>query len=707
MNYEAGQTVFKEGDAAEDMFYVLRGMLRVVAQTRRVDNKFIASIVAGDMVGEISIITGSKRTATIEVVQDSVLIRLPEKTILKLLERSPALVGEVTNPTRKRLHRRQLLELLPTFFSDQDENIMAAIEHELDWVYLSKGEVLFNQGDASNEIYFLISGKLRVYLTDNQGQSRVLNDIERGEIVGEMAFFTKEERFAGVRAIQNSILVKLDQTALETLIDLQLKLMMSITSRIASRLKNSQASSVKNKLNIAIVPAQKDQPMAQFVEQLKVALSKYGATSHLNRERFESLVGIESASEKLITSDPYSIRLYTWLDEQADSHHYNLFEEDVTETTWSKCCIDQADLILVVASADRDCYLEAQSQQFAKDKRMEDAVKQTLILLHDQPTTEFTGTIQWLDATNADDHHHISVGNSHDFARLARFVSGRAVGLALGGGARGCAHIGIIRALEEANIPIDMVGGTSIGSIIGAQFAIGWRYEEMLEHMQRTFLEIRPHREFTLPMIALTGGKRSDKVGQLLYGDVQIEDLPVNFFCVSASLIDTKMVVHKRGMLRTAVKASSSLPGVAPPIVIDNNLLIDGGLINNLPADIMKDTCQGHVIAVDVGSEINFNPSANLTSSPWKILSDKLLPNRESSNILTIFDVLIGATEIGDSDARENVKQISDCYLRPPVEDYSILGFDSMMEIAQCGYDYGRQKLESLDKDGLLDFLPR
>lgn len=705
INCESGQILFREGDPAEEMYLVIEGALQVVAQTGQNVGRFVARIGPDSMVGEISLVSGSARTATVEVVQNAILMKLPKDSILKLLNNSPDLVVQITNLARQRLHRRQLLEILPSFFSNLDEAMLVEIETKLTWVHLDKGDMLFKQGDSSDDIYFLISGRVSVFLDDHSAQQKKLGEIWHGELVGEMAFFTGEKRSASVSADQKCILVKLNRSTLEALIEKHPRIMMAITSRLVSRLKQRNEDRVKDSLNIAIVPAQKDIPIAKFTEQLKQALGKHGDTSHLNRQRFDSLVGTESASEKLVDSDPYSIRLFTWLDEWENSHNYNLYESEVVNSSWSSCCIDQSDLVLIVASGEGKCYLDPQAQQLIDSITDEHNVKKSLILLHDNSEAAVTGTIDWLNMIDVQDHHHIYTDKPADFARLARIVSGRAVGVALGGGgARGSAHIGVIRALEEAGIPIDMIGGTSIGSIIGGQYARGWRYDEILERMQEVFLKLKPHREFTLPAIALTGGKRSRQGGKMLFEDLLIEDLPLNFFCVSASLLDTRAVVHQRGLLRDAVQASSSLPGISPPMVIDNNMLIDGGLINNLPADLMKDRCQGRVIAVDVGSEVSSQPNINVVSSPWKVMSDRLLPFGKSSNAITIFDVLMGATQIGDSDARENVRQIVDCYLRPPVEEYSILGFDSMLEIAQCGYDYARSELEALDNKDLLNF---
>jgi predicted acylesterase/phospholipase RssA len=283
-----------------------------------------------------------------------------------------------------------------------------------------------------------------------------------------------------------------------------------------------------------------------------------------------------------------------------------------------------------------------------------------------------------------------------DFERLARLVTGTAVTLVLGGGgARGFAHIGAIRALEEAGIPIDMIGGTSMGAVIAAQYAVGLRYQQMLHWNRRAWLEIKPHSEFTVPVISLVRGTRGEKASVLVYGDRQIEDLWTSYFCISSNLTKAEVMVHSRGLLRKAVTASASLPGIAPPILHKGNVLIDGGLLNNLPTDVMRRMCNGDVIAIDVGSELHCDIDGDELPSPWSVIFQKLMPGRAPAKTLTIFDVLVGATFVGGESRLKELKRHADYYLRPPVERYSFLDLQSLEEIAEVGYMYTKRQIES------------
>src|SRR6201999_1594263 len=132
----------------------------------------------------------------------------------------------------------------------------------------------------------------------------------------------------------------------------------------------------------------------------------------------------------------------------------------------------------------------------------------------------------------------------------ARFIAGRAVGLVLaGGGARGFAHIGIIKALQEAGVPFDQMGGTSMGAIIAAGLAREWGLEEMRERMSVVFVNDNPLSYFTLPLIALVRGKKVSARLSENFDEVCIEELPLPFFCVSSDLTTGRIHIHRDGKL--------------------------------------------------------------------------------------------------------------------------------------------------------------
>ena len=216
------------------------------------------------------------------------------------------------------------------------------------------------------------------------------------------------------------------------------------------------------------------------------------------------------------------------------------------------------------------------------------------------------------------DYLHLRCDHRADAARLVRMITGTACGLVLGGGApRGFAHLGVLRALEEAGVPIDVVGGTSVGALIGAFCALGLNDSERVERAVAAFTRsgslVRP----TLPLVAVSPGRRVDRLLAEHLGPGLIKDLPRRFFCVSANLTRAEEVIHDRGPLWPAVRASLSMPGIFPPVYSDGDLLIDGGALDTVPVEIMRGRVgSGYIIAVDLSPDVE-----PLTTAvrPWPI----------------------------------------------------------------------------------------
>ena len=198
-------------------------------------------------------------------------------------------------------------------------------------------------------------------------------------------------------------------------------------------------------------------------------------------------------------------------------------------------------------------------------------------------------------------------GRAADLHRLARLASGAARGLVLGGGgARGLAHLGVLKALDEVSCAPDFVGGTSMGAIIAASLAMGWSLAEIRAQTEAFFATSNPINDYTLPLHALTRGAKVDAGLAARYGGVRIEDLWLPFFCISSNLTNGSTMVHRTGALTQALRASIAIPGLLPPVICDAGVLVDGGMMNNLPADVAADLERGPVLAVDVGSDRAF-----------------------------------------------------------------------------------------------------
>ena len=280
------------------------------------------------------------------------------------------------------------------------------------------------------------------------------------------------------------------------------------------------------------------------------------------------------------------------------------------------------------------------------------------------------------------------LGDPGDLARVASILSGRAVGLALGGGgARGYAHIGVVAALRELGIPIDMVGGTSMGAVIAAQVALGLSREELID-LNLRFMSRKPFAQYTIPMLALLNARRLQEGMQMAVGETRIEDLWINCFAISVNLTTTEMVVHDRGPVWEAVRASVSLPGILPPFVRGSHLLVDGGVINNLPGDVMRQRGGGSVIAVNVSAadDLRFPPSG--LPSEWRIFWNKLLPFARPVLVPGLAAIVMRTLLLASAQRTALVERDADLVLKPPLDAYGLLEFKKIHAIAEVGYRY-------------------
>jgi predicted acylesterase/phospholipase RssA len=295
-----------------------------------------------------------------------------------------------------------------------------------------------------------------------------------------------------------------------------------------------------------------------------------------------------------------------------------------------------------------------------------------------------------------------------DFERIARLLTGNGIGLVLSsGGARGLAHIGVIRALEEEGIPIDMVGGTSQGSWICGMYAMGWDCKTMMTTVPEVIKKAgRP--AYTLPMVSLLTGKTMSKALKMLFGEQQIEDLWLNYFCISANLTYGKMMVHQSGLLWKYVRASSAVPGILPPFVEGNSLLIDGVTVNNLPTDVMRKFIEnGLVFASNILPQME-NTEEELQQkeeygdglSGWRILWRRLNPFTKPINLPSIADIITLSMVLSNRNTVAERKKVTDFQVDLDVRPYGIFDYHAYETLVEMGYRAAQKNITEWKKNG-------
>lgn len=587
------------------------------------------------------------------------------------------------------------LSCLELFQSIAHADLLELLPH-LDSRLLPGGEILFRAGESADAMYVVLSGRLRISL-ERRGADRAIRELSIGEIVGELALLTGEPRSATVRAIRDTELARLSRTAFDAVRQNHPESFAQMILQIAARQVRGRDPLLtqRNIRTLAILPLNESVPCREFTQRFVQTLQGFGSALHLH-ERAIDFGAANSVRPEATESSGLTQRL----SELESAHKFVVYEADATLSPWTQCCLRQADLVWLLARADgapEPARLSALTDYF---RTRSASASMELIILHGanfQPTAKIPDQLPTLPI---DARHHAFLSAPKDLERLARFLTGSAVGLVLsGGGARGLAHIGVIRALTERGIPIDAIGGTSMGAVIAAQHALGWDWQMLAQVNRDTWPRCEPERDYTLPLVALNSGRRMDRTLKNMFGDTRIEELPIVFFCVSSNLTEAREKIHRDGELWKAVRASVSIPGIGPPAIERGEILIDGGLMNNLPVTTMKTLCPGAVLAVDVSEQLEFKSALaeSYTVSGWKLLWQRLNPFLRSPDIPNILDILYRTTTVGGIGAIESAKMAADFCFEPPVTGFGVFDWRAADAIIEAGYRDAERRIEQCE----------
>ena len=583
-------------------------------------------------------------------------------------------------------------------FAELSDRLLHEAAAGMKWRHVLSGEVLFRQGEPGDALYLVVSGRLRVTAENGDGRERVLREVGRGGHVGELALLTDEPRSATVRAVRDTIVASFSRERFQHLVSRHPAAVLPLTRTLATLVRRAHvpAGASVAAATVALVPLHRDVAVDQLAAQLCQALAAHGAVLRVDRRFVESHLprGVAHSDEQ----HPGQSVLSAWLDELEVTHRFLIYEGDVGSPAWTRRCMREADRVLFVASAIGEPHAAAQTVTRLLRNASPSTAREELVLLHPEGRTP-EGTAEWLGLRAFAAHHHVCLAEPRHVERLARCLTGTSIGVVLGGGAaKGFAHIGVLRALEEAGIPIDHIGGTSMGSVIAAQYAAGVSPAKMLE-LNRLWATHNPLRDVTLPVIALISGTSGRVLLEAMFGERRIEDLWLDYFCVSANLTRSEVAVHRAGPLQQWVRASIAIPGIVAPLRLDNgDLLVDGAVLNNLPADIMRTIGAGRVIAVDV-TPPEALPTDDYTDQPstmqsLRLLRSAILPFGTPPRSPTIFSILYRTVLTASRSLSERLKHEVDLYVAPPVGDVGFFDWKALERIAEVGFRDGRRRVE-------------
>ncbi|KAJ0067604.1 hypothetical protein NL108_008762, partial [Boleophthalmus pectinirostris] len=732
----AGTTVAHQGDQDVSVAFVISGSLHVYQ--RMIDREkesllFVAH--AGEMVGHLAVLTGEPLIFSVKAHRDSSFLSISKAHFYEIMREEPRVVLNVAHTVVRRV-----------------SPFVRQIDFALDWMALEAGRAVYRQGDKSDSTFIVLSGRLRSVIAKDDGKKELAGEYGRGDLIGVVEALTHMNRATTVHAVRDSELAKLPEGALNSikrrypqvvtrLIHLLgqkiLGNMQQVNGPLAARglglhtpsSKWDSGNPASNLSTVTILPVSDEVPLTAFTLELYHALSGIGPILLLTSDTIKQRLG----SAALDSVHEY--RLSSWLGQQEDIHRIVLYQSDPSLTPWTQRCIRQADCILIVG-------LGEQEPTVGELERMLEGsavrAQKQLVLLHREDGPPPKGTAEWLNMRSwISRHHHLSCprrvfsrrslpklrelyqrvfekcpDRHSDFSRLARILTGNGIAVVLGGGgARGCSQVGILRALNEAGIPIDLVGGTSIGSFMGALYAeeksssrMRVRAREWAMDMTSLFKKIV---DLTYPITSMFSGASFNSGISSVFKGKQIEDLWLPYFNITTDITASAMRVHTDGSLWRYVRASMSLSGYLPPLCDpkDGHLLMDGGYINNLPADVARSMGAKVVIAIDVGSRdetdlTNYGDSLN----GWWLLWKRFNPLAERVKVLNMAEIQTRLAYVCCVRQMELVRDSEYCeYIRPPIDHYGTLEFGKFDEIAEVGYQHGKTLFDVWQRSGVID----
>jgi NTE family protein len=586
---------------------------------------------------------------------------------------------EPSEDSRLRLRRALLRAPL---FADLDSRSMTAIERELTPLVLPGGAPLFHQGEPADAVYVVTSGCLGVFRHDDddaaEGGPALIAEITPGNLVGEMSLLSHGKRTRSVAALRDSEVWRLSQQNFDNLTNHHPEVLPALMRAVAVRNVMAPVKRRRQPRTFALLPAGNNVPSGRFSVLLEAALARLGGD-------------VQVLGQNSLSQDP------EWFARCELDNAFVLYRADPGLTPWTQLCLRQADCLVVIRNADSD---DPTKLPFEIEAAQPGAVfhrRRELVLLHEGHDPKPGTTAGQLAGGMYGQHHHVRLDLPSDFDRLARLITGHAVGIVMaGGGARAFTHIGVIKALRASGVPVDQVGGTSMGAIVGAAIAARWTDEELRTRFRRSFVTVNPLSDYTLPFVSLFGGRRVSSLLRSAFGELDIEDLVLPYYCVTANLTTANADTHTTGRLWRWLRASVSLPGVLPPFNDAGQVHVDGGVIDNLPVRVMRRQGRGLTIAVDIdtGGALSAGAGVEEPWSAWEFFSRLVWRRKETLPIPSIVRILLRSALVSSAAHAIEDRAAADLLIVPPMEKIDLLDWTSFDKAIEVGYAATMQALD-------------
>ena len=710
IDLEEDRALFNEGHQSESLFMVVDGQLDLYLSNEKSEDRFfLHSRTAGQTAGDFAVLNGGVHLVSAVAACQTTVACFPRFAFELLSELNPSILAHVYDTAAELSRRVMLAKVFLDMFGTVTTPIMNQLLDATDIRYYSSGDLILREGDEPDGLHIVVSGRLRVQTLNADNQNVTLAEVRAPETVGEQALLSGSKRTATVYATRESTVAFLPRELFENLIATQPAMILQLSKIIVQRHvnKTKRAHKKLSDQSIAIIPLDSRLPLRRFLSQLRRELKHIGNPMMLDARGFDTLYGKKGVAQTLF-SDVFNSAIAEWLDDKENRFEEMIYVTEPTMSAWTKRCINRADRIVLLADGNIENSsklreIEHDLRNTLKNARFQRKVE--LVLLHSRDTSQPTHTARWLRKRTLDAYHHVRIDDKTHMARLARRLCGQARGMVFGGGgARGYAHLGVQRVVEEYNVDIDYIGGSSMGALIGASIAMGSSTEQIYE-LSKVFANKKALFDYTLPLASLLKSAKLTRFCHSVYRDKRIEDLWIPFFCISSNLADGKEVLHDRGPLWRVIRSTISLPGIFSPVPTPSGqLLIDGAVLNTFPVDVMHRQLgeQGFIIGSNVSqiSEISEYYTYGTSLSGWQVLLSRINPFAKSIRIPRLVETLLRSTDIKSITRINETRAMLDVLIEPDVSIYPLMEFKSYKAISDIGYE---EALTVLGKNGLID----
>jgi len=539
------------------------------------------------------------------------------------------------------------------------------------WFSLPGGSPLYEAGEEADQFYLLRNGRLGVFRREEGQEPHFLGVVRPGEPVGEMALIAGAPHSATVTALRDSEILALSRDEFLRAVETDAAVMTELARLMILRSRQNLTGRVVGEPSVfAFVSLSHRILLRAIVEDIAARIGELGYRV--------TVVGSEA------------VRAPTeWFSNVERDHDFVLYAAEASETAWKMLVSRQGDRLFQVG--DGAAAPPLMQPSLADPLQAQQLID--LVLIQPPERDPPTGSEVWFDAIRPARLFHMRRGGGEDVRRMARVLAGRSVGLVLsGGGARAYAHVGAVRALRERGVPLDFVAGVSMGAIVAAGVAMGWDDDELAARIRKAFVSSSPLDDIAFPMIAMT---RGEKVRERLtehFDDRAIADLWRPFFCVSTNLTTGGYEVHRTGLVREALRASISLPGVLPPVTVGNNVLVDGAVVKNFPADMMRAFQMGPVVGVDISRGRSIDAAdVQPPHSIWR-----WLVSGDWRRGPPIVSVLMRSATIHAASDLAIAHEATDLLILPDVDKIEIRDWKAFDPAVEAGYRAANEALDAL-----------